>query len=927
MPQRYNTGNQRPSNSMKDVNDNALAFDDYINGDSDTFIDRLGNEKDTISGVNKKFDVQRDTFQNEFLSQQLSQETEFTGSQSDKENRFQQFLLSSGYVFLGNYVDGPFQFSARNQYIRYNNQYYRLNAATNVGFTTTGTDATSFANDVTHFVMMDGDTLRQDMASDDGAKLIGGLNYVTPEMSGYVTGVGNAVADTAAFQWALNQGGAKILLDSTKTYHITRDVLKHTGRVNIDAGTATIVCDGVFLEVTDGHFSVWRGGILKSESTPFTVVYDEQFNIVESGFLGYGRMPFHDESRVDSQYLYQDICCTLVFKSSSSAPVNGLNVFDVTGDYASVIACGYINTIFENNNIRGGAANAAISIRNNTVDLPTARYGDETSETNKNDFKWARGKNHSIANCTLYESRANGLAVAGSDYVTVEGCRFIDNSESGLKLEQYTVRTWTDTDVANKYVTITGCDATGSWYDGFDVQAAYGSGRPANLDLYLSMDSCKAIKNRQVGVYGNGNNAKLLGLTIEGNGRHGIAYEDSYHCDIINCDSRNNGWVVSGQYQIRVTGSDNSMQDCTAYMSAALVTNGGMAYQVIDTDNTNIGTMAVRIIRGRYLRNFTNYPTRVLIAAGVLTEEFKKNNTATDSFSRLQGFAPAASNVYGMQVMAGNVNYGYTVSRGYAMEAWKKPVPGTPTDGIHLRMGPETSSPIATSPIYYSHNMYTDSAGTIQRDDATYAGARWAHGLNSFAWQIYNGQTNQPFTVNLNGPYPGADVTYTLGTEAARWWKFFAQIIGSASVPVTDIYVQNAVHVTSDINWKTIDSNISDNEALLTAWGNLYYKLYQMNAAIEEKGAEEARLHSGLIAQDVIQVLTDAGLDWTRYGLVTLEQWDDQDEERDEYGVVVKPAVAAGEKYSLRMDECQAVEAAYQRWRMDKIESAIAVMK
>ncbi|MCS5931769.1 hypothetical protein LNQ03_09195 [Klebsiella pneumoniae subsp. pneumoniae] len=53
-------------------------------------------------------------------------------------------LLSSGYVFLGDYEDGPFQFSARNQYIRYNNQYYRLNAATDVGFTTTGTDATSF---------------------------------------------------------------------------------------------------------------------------------------------------------------------------------------------------------------------------------------------------------------------------------------------------------------------------------------------------------------------------------------------------------------------------------------------------------------------------------------------------------------------------------------------------------------------------------------------------------------------------------------------------------------------------------------------------------------------------------------------------------------------------------------------------------------
>ncbi|HBT8924322.1 TPA: hypothetical protein MCM00_003209, partial [Klebsiella pneumoniae] len=48
-------------------------------------------------------------------------------------------------------------------------------------------------------------TLRANLSSSDGAKLIGGLNYVTPEMSGFVTGVGNADDDTAAIQWALNQ--------------------------------------------------------------------------------------------------------------------------------------------------------------------------------------------------------------------------------------------------------------------------------------------------------------------------------------------------------------------------------------------------------------------------------------------------------------------------------------------------------------------------------------------------------------------------------------------------------------------------------------------------------------------------------------------------------------------------------------------------
>ncbi|HCI6743162.1 TPA: hypothetical protein NPP67_004226 [Klebsiella variicola subsp. variicola] len=158
MAQRYNTGNPRPSNSMKDINDNALVYDDFLNSDADEVIDRFGK---SISTIRKTI---RDT-NDKFHSQITLQDSLFLNSQIDKENRFASFLDSSGYVFLGDYQNGPFQFSARNQYIRYNNQYYRLNTATDVGFTTTGTDATSFTNDVTHFVLMDGDTIRQDLGS------------------------------------------------------------------------------------------------------------------------------------------------------------------------------------------------------------------------------------------------------------------------------------------------------------------------------------------------------------------------------------------------------------------------------------------------------------------------------------------------------------------------------------------------------------------------------------------------------------------------------------------------------------------------------------------------------------------------------------------------------------------------------------------
>ncbi|EMO5537771.1 right-handed parallel beta-helix repeat-containing protein [Klebsiella variicola] len=197
----YDTGNPVPSASIPDAWDNMQSIDRFANSSDETITTRTGKQLDTLHGINVKADSQRteqqDSFElsqserassfeektNEFelrFSSQLStQESTFSESQTDKENRFQQFLLSSGYVFLGYYENGPFQFSARNQYIRYNNQYYRLNAATDVGFTTTGADAASFTNDVTHFVLMDGDTLRQNLGSGDGLKLVGQCSDLT----------------------------------------------------------------------------------------------------------------------------------------------------------------------------------------------------------------------------------------------------------------------------------------------------------------------------------------------------------------------------------------------------------------------------------------------------------------------------------------------------------------------------------------------------------------------------------------------------------------------------------------------------------------------------------------------------------------------------------------------------------------------------
>ncbi|VUT21220.1 hypothetical protein SB6421_02129 [Klebsiella huaxiensis] len=180
-----------------------------------------------------------------------------------------------------------------------------------------------------------------------------------------------------------------------------------------------------------------------------------------------------------------------------------------------------------------------------------------------------------------------------------------------------------------------------------------------------------------------------------------------------------------------------------------------------------------------------------------------------------------------------------------------------------------------------------------------------------------------------------------LGSPTYKWSSLFATVIGSSAAPATNIYSQNALTVISDETHKAMFVDVPDE--LLDAWENVQFSMYKMKAAIAEKGEDKARWHVGWIAQHIRDVLTAAGLDWTRYGLITYEKWDAQDEVMytwdDVYEVtpeqpailikpagseLITPATEAGEVYMLRLEECLIVEAAYQRRRLARLEAAIA---
>lgn len=161
---------------------------------------------------------------------------------------------------------------------------------------------------------------------------------------------------------------------------------------------------------------------------------------------------------------------------------------------------------------------------------------------------------------------------------------------------------------------------------------------------------------------------------------------------------------------------------------------------------------------------------------------------------------------------------------------------------------------------------------------------------------------------------PGRDNQQSFGTGALRWSVVYA---GTGSIN------------TSDKREKT---DIGDIPAeWLDAWGDVQWQRFRFRDAVEAK-QDEARWHLGLIAQQVQEAFAARGLDARDIGLLCHDEWKATPavkEVRDEDGEIVtpaQPARKAGDRWGLRYDECQAIEAAWQRRRINELEAAVAAL-
>lgn len=168
-------------------------------------------------------------------------------------------------------------------------------------------------------------------------------------------------------------------------------------------------------------------------------------------------------------------------------------------------------------------------------------------------------------------------------------------------------------------------------------------------------------------------------------------------------------------------------------------------------------------------------------------------------------------------------------------------------------------------------------------------------------------------------------------------------MLGRANGLWTDVFASTGSINTSDVREKT--SIITPNESLMKAWGKVNFKTFQFIDAVEKKGSEEARVHFGVIAQQVQEAFASEGLDASKYALFCYDKWDDEYEDveivdieatYDEDGKELTPQIShtekklvipAGDRYGIRYSEALALEAAYQRWLGEQRDKEIAELK
>lgn len=160
---------------------------------------------------------------------------------------------------------------------------------------------------------------------------------------------------------------------------------------------------------------------------------------------------------------------------------------------------------------------------------------------------------------------------------------------------------------------------------------------------------------------------------------------------------------------------------------------------------------------------------------------------------------------------------------------------------------------------------------------------------SNYAFTAYNNATwVDRFVMTADGVFrPVADGVQPLGAASNRWGQIY-----SASSTIS----------TSDKRAKSQLKKISEAEKATASQIKGMIKSFKFRDAVKEKSADDARIHFGVIAQEVEQAFKDNGLNPESYGMFCYDEWENEYKPVIESRVVEKDQVVVRNVHSQNPD-------------------------
>ena len=183
--------------------------------------------------------------------------------------------------------------------------------------------------------------------------------------------------------------------------------------------------------------------------------------------------------------------------------------------------------------------------------------------------------------------------------------------------------------------------------------------------------------------------------------------------------------------------------------------------------------------------------------------------------------------------------------------------------------------------------------------------------------------------LEIYSPVGGGIAFYSSGvapTNGSGIYVDNAKDVGSPSVRWNDIYATNGTIQTSDANEKQQIAELTAAEMQAAKAISKLFKTFKWNDSVAEKG-DDARIHSGVIAQEVEAAMANAGLDAGRYAFFISTTWWEADGQTYETAEEAPEGAVERTRKGIRYPQLLAFVGAATEQRLASIEARLDALE